>query len=204
MISSVSAVTNASAYTQNARRTQGSGFDVSKPIQVYMLDEQCIYSSTAADGQSVHVMYEENSTPEDPVVRIFGNSQSGAYEEIVHINEIDPSNATYPELCALLAHKNRTGDYTSGEKTLLDPVPFGMDRGNYSERGNFVQKIREYGSSNQQSGGYWVSTTGDGESLLDFYNQYMEELLKNAKKTQASVLDALSIDCMGRLRVTTT
>ena len=204
MISSVSAVTNASAYTQNARRTQGSGFDVSKPIKVYMLDEQCIYSSTAADGQSVHVMYEENSTPEDPVVRIFGNSQSGAYEEIVHINEIDPSNATYPELCALLAHKNRTGEYTSGEKRLLDPVPFGMDRGNYSERGNFVQKIREYSSGNQQSGGYWVSTTGDGESLLDFYNQYMEELLKNAKKTQASVLDALSIDCMGRLRVTTT
>lgn len=202
MISSVSAVTNASAYTQNARRTQGSGFDVSKPIQVYMLDEQCIYSSTAADGQSVHVMYEENSTPEDPVVRIFGNSQSGAYEEIVHINEIDPSNATYPELCALLAHKNRTGEYTSGEKRLLDPVPFGMDRGNYSARGNFVQKIREYSSGNQQNGGYWVSTTGKG--LLDFYNQYMEELLKNAKKTQASVLDALSIDCMGRLRVTTT
>ena len=202
MISSVSAVTNASAYTQNARRTQGSGFDVSKPIQVYMLDEQCIYSSTAADGQSVHVMYEENSTPEDPVVRIFGNSQSGAYEEIVHINEIDPSNATYPELCALLAHKNRTGEYTSGEKRLLDPVPFGMDRGNYSARGNFVQKIREYSSGNQQNGGYWVSTTGKG--LLDFYDQYMEELLKNAKKTQASVLDVLSIDCMGRLRVTTT
>ena len=202
MISSVSAFANASAYTQNARRTQGSGFDVSKPIKVYMLDEQCIYSSTAADGQSVHVMYEEDSTPEDPVVRIFGNSQSGAYEEIVHINEIDPSNATYPELCALLAHKNRTGEYTSGEKRLLDPVPFGMDRGNYSARDNFVQKIREYSSGNQQNGGYWVSTTGKG--LLDFYDQYMEELSKNAEKTQASVLDALSIDCMGRLRVTTT
>lgn len=202
MISSVSAFTNASAYTQNARRTQGNSFDASKPIQVYMLDEQCIYSSTAADGQSVHVMYEEGSTPEDPVVRIFGNSQSGEYEEIVHINEIDPSNATYPELCALLAHKNRTGEYTSGEKRLLDPLPFGMDRGNYSARGNFVQKIREYGSGNQQSGGYWVSTIGKG--LLDFYDQYMEELSKNAQKTQASVLDALSIDCMGRLRVTTT
>ena len=202
MISSVSAFTNAPAYTQNARKTQGSNFDISKPITVYMLDEQCIYSSTAADGQSVHVMYEEDSTPEDPVVRIFGNSQSGAYEEIVHINEIDPSNATYPELCALLAHKNRTGEYTSGEKRLLDPVPFGMDRGNYSARDNFVQKIREYSSGNQQNGGYWVSTTGKG--LLDFYDQYMEELSKNAEKTQASVLDALSIDCMGRLRVTTT
>lgn len=202
MISSVSAFTNASAYTQNARRTQGSNFDISKPITVYMLDEQCIYSSTAADGQSVHVMYEEGSTPEDPVVRIFGNSQSGEYEEIVHINEIDPSNATYPELCALLAHKNRTGEYMSGEKRLLDPLPFGMDRGNYSARGNFVQKIREYGSGNQQSGGYWVSTIGKG--LLDFYDQYMEELSKKAKKTQASALDALSIDCMGRLRVTTT
>ena len=202
MISSVSAFTNASAYTQNARRTQGSNFDISKPITVYMLDEQCIYSSTAADGQSVHVMYEKGSTPEDPVVRIFGNSLSGEYEEIVHINEIDPSNATYPELCALLAHKNRTGEYMSGEKRLLDPLPFGMDRGNYSARGNFVQKIREYGSGNQQSGGYWVSTTGKG--LLDFYDQYMEELSKNAEKTQASVLDALSIDCMGRLRVTTT
>ena len=202
MISSVSAFTNAPAYTQNARKTQGSNFDISKPITVYMLDEQCIYSSTAADGQSVHVMYEEDSTPEDPVVRIFGNSQSGEYEEIVHINEIDPSNATYPELCALLAHKNRTGVYTSGEKRLLDPVPFGMDRGNYSARGNFVQKVREYGSGNQQNGSYWMASTG--ESLLNFYDQYMEELSKNAKNTQKAALASLTIDYMGRFRVKTT
>ena len=121
MVSSLSAFGNACPYVQNVRRNQSSGFDASKPIKVYMLDEQCIYSSTAADGQSVHVMYEEDSTPEDPVVRIFGNSQSGEYEEIVHINEIDPSNATYPELCALLAHKNRTGVYTSGGEKAVGP-----------------------------------------------------------------------------------
>ena len=203
MVSSLSAFGNACPYVQNVRRNQSSGFDASKPIKVYMLDEQCIYSSTAADGQSVHVMYEEDSTPEDPVVRILGNSQSGEYEEIVHINEIDPSNATYPELCALLAHKNRTGVYTSGEKRLLDPVPFGMDRGNYSARGNFVQKIREYGSSNQQNGGYWVSTTGDGESLLNFYDRYLEELSQNTKNTQKAALASLTIDYVGRLRVAT-
>lgn len=202
MISSVSAFANASAYTQNARRTQGSNFDISKPITVYMLDEQCIYSSTAADGQSVHVIYEEGSTPEDPVVRIFGNSLSGEYEEIVHINEIDPSNATYAELCALLAHKNRTGEYTSGQKTLLEPVPFGVDRGDYSARGNFVQKVREYGSGNQQNGSYWMASTG--ESLLNFYDQYMEELSKNAKNTQKAALASLTIDYMGRFRVKTT
>ena len=48
---------------------------------------------------------------------------SGSYEEVVHINDIDPTNATYPELCALLAHQQRIGAYTSGANKLLIQLP---------------------------------------------------------------------------------
>ena len=81
-------------------------------------------------------------------------------------------------------------------------MPFGVDRGDYSARGNFVQKVREYGSGNQQNDVYWVASTG--ESLLNFYDQYLDELSKNAKNTQKAALASLTIDYMGRFRVKTT
>ena len=77
----------------------------SHSFHVYMLSKDCIYSGGGYGGQSVNVMYTIDSTAEDPIVKIFGTSMSGSYEEVVHINDIDPTNATYPELCALLAHQ---------------------------------------------------------------------------------------------------
>ena len=184
-----------------AQKSQSASFDMSKPITVYMLDEQCIYSSTGQNGQSVHVMYEENSTAEDPIVRIFGNSLSGEYEKIVHINDIDPTNASYSELCALLAHKARTGEYTPEKGTLLSPLPIGIDRGDYSQKLNYVQMVNDYVSSNQQHGHLWLASSG--EDLLDFYNQHLAEQSQKSLEHQKTSLESLCIDYLGKLRVGT-
>ena len=37
--------------------------------------------------------YTEDSTPEDPIVRISGVANSGPFDLIRHINDIDPANA---------------------------------------------------------------------------------------------------------------
>ena len=182
-----------------SQKSQNTGFEASQPITVYMLNEKCIYSGGGPNGQSAHVMYEEGSTAEDPIVRIFGNSQSGEYEEIVHINDIDPTNATYPELCALLAHKTRTGEYTPEKGTLLSPLPGGVDRGDYSKKFNYVQTIKDYVSFNKQNGHLWLASSG--ESLLVFYDKYLAELSKKLEDYPENSSESLCIDYGGRLRV---
>lgn len=181
------------------QKRQNAGFQASEPITVYMLNETCIYSGGGPNGQSVHVMYEEESTAEDPIVRVFGNSQSGEYEKVVHINDIDPTNATYPELCALLAHKTRTGEYTPEKGTLLMPLPVGVEQGDYSQKFNYVQTIKDYVSSNKQNGP--IGLASSGESLLEFYDRYLAELSKKSEDHPENPLESLCIDYGGRLRV---
>ncbi len=200
MISSLSSFINTSMYnTRYTQRNQCDSPGQSSPIKVYMLDEKCIYSGGGQGGQTVHVMYEEGSTAEDPIVRIFGNSQSGEYEKVVHINDIDPTNATYPELCALLAHKTRTGEYTPEKGTLLSPLPVGVDRGDYSKKVNYMQTIKDYVSSSKQNGHSWLASSG--ERLMNFYDQYLAELSKKSVDNSQNSLESLCIDYGGRLRV---
>lgn len=192
---------NAVCFGRNVKgqNNQSTGFSLSEPIRVYMLDEQCIYSATSQNGQSVHVMYAEESTPEDPIVRIFGHAQSGEYEKIVHINDIDPTNATYPELCALLAHKTRTDEYTPEKGTLLRPLPMGVDCGNYAQKFDCIQMIQEYTSSNNQAGQFYPTASSD--SLLEFYNRYLDEWSRKSVLDQTSFLKLSYFDYSGRLRV---
>lgn len=181
------------------QKHQNTTFQASAPITVYMLNEKCIYSGGGPNGQSVHVMYEAGSTAEDPIVRIFGNSQSGEYEKVVHINDIDPADATYPELCALLAHKTRTGEYTPEKGTLLMPLPVGVEQGDYSQKFDYVQMIKDYVSSNKQNGHLWLASSG--ESLLEFYDSYLAKLSQKSEDHTENPLESLCIDYEGRLRV---
>ena len=49
--------------------------------------------------------YTADSTDEDPTVAIYGiNDYGEEYSEIVHLNDIDPTNATYGEFNALYQH----------------------------------------------------------------------------------------------------
>lgn len=49
--------------------------------------------------------YTADSTDEDPTVAIYGiNDYGEKYSEIVHLNDIDPTNATYGEFNALYQH----------------------------------------------------------------------------------------------------
>lgn len=142
-----------------------------------MLSKDCIYSGGGYGGQSVNVMYTIDSTAEDPIVKIFGTSMSGSYEEVVHINDIDPTNATYPELCALLAHQQRIGAYTSGANKLLIPTPLNVDPGDYSKRMDYISLIRDSLSNSN-----YVDLTNSTQKLLDFFERYLSKNLEKPEK----------------------
>ena len=140
------------------------------PISVRLPGENCIYSGGDGSGQSAYIEYTDYSTENDPVVRIMGKSLSGEYDQIVHINDIDPSNATYPELCALFRHLHKTGQADTYQLTgIVDrPIPFEVERGDYSERQNFIQKIEACISKNQR---YNPDVAQDGRHLLTVYEK---------------------------------
>lgn len=182
-------LSNTSPYTAKNSAVTSSSPDA---IQVYLLSEKCIYSGGGRNGQSVHVFYTEDSTPEDPIVQIFGTSTSGDYKEVIHLNDIDPTNATYAELCALLAHQNRIGAYTPGGNKLLRPTPLQMDSVDYSKRMDYVSLIRD-----QLQRSDFVDVTNSTQELLDFWEQYLAE---SAETSKEFVLPD-QIDLLGRFRI---
>ena len=83
--------------------------------------------------------YTEDSTPEDPIVRISGVANSGPFDLIRHINDIDPANASYAELAALRGHLAKTGQSVTDAPTLPHTMEFREDiTGKY----DFISGIR--------------------------------------------------------------
>lgn len=137
--------------------------------------ENSIYGGGDGLGQQVYADYTKDSTPEDPIVRISGESLSGSFDFIVHINDIDPRHASYAELCALVGHKSKIGEYKS-RSGWLDPVPVDVEVGDFIKPQNFLSKIKTSIANNCRNGCPQIYQ--DGERLLAFYENFLE---KNGK-----------------------
>ena len=62
-------------------------------------------------GQELHMKYDESSTEEDPVMLVTGKDMQGnEFTEKIHLNEINPENATPAEMTALSVHLREQGD----------------------------------------------------------------------------------------------
>lgn len=161
------------------RNTTSSG----APVVVHMLGPNGLYSGGDGNGQTVYAQYTKDSTPEDPIVRISGNSHSGKYDKVVHLNDIDPSNASYAEMCALIGHQKATGAYQgTSPGGFLMPLPLDVPRGDYASRQDFVGKIQDSISHNRQYGNHQMADTGS--SLLSFYQALMASKTKSVPETQ--------------------
>lgn len=192
MIGGVARVMPFAQSSSHTSKASSAGTDSALSITVYMLDDKCIYSGGGHNGQSVNVVYTDDSTAEDPIVKIFGKSISGNYEEVVHLNDIDPTNATYAELCALLAYQNRIGAYTPAANKLLMPTPLNVDPGSYSERKNYVSLIQ-----NDVSNTDYVDVIDYTKELLDFFEQYVNK----CSEEEDEIFTPAQIDYAGHLRV---
>lgn len=200
MIPRVDAAYLHNPYTQNVpfakNRTAGTVAVAqnSRSISVKIPGPNCIYSGGDGVGQNAYVEYTEDSTVDDPIVRISGHSLSGDYDRIVHINDIDPRNATYPELCALLGHQQKIGNYRP-EHGLILAVPCDVDKGDYSQRQNFMQKISSSVQHNQQYGN--LSMAFSGEQLIAIYQKFMEKQIQPTNEYKTDFM----LDYIGRMRV---
>ena len=110
---------------------------------LYLRTENTLYSGSLSGTQAVYAEYTPESTDEDPVARIKGNTYDGEFDFICHINDIDPANASYAEMCALFGHLQKTGQIPPGASSCVhfNVLPCGVNTGNVTQRMNYMTAI---------------------------------------------------------------
>lgn len=140
------------------------------PIRMYLPRENTIYSG-GPGYQTVYVEYTTDSTAQDPIVRIRGQASSGEYDFICHINDIDPEQASYAEMCALWGHLRTTGEISfqfGGEDRPV--IPYGVDTGNILQRQNYMSKIDKMTTSQMFDQANQISA----KNLLNIYQNFID------------------------------
>lgn len=110
---------------------------------LYLRTENTLYSGSLGGSQTVYAEYTPESTDEDPVARIKGNDNDGEFDFICHINDIDPSKASYAEMCALFGHLQKIGQIPPEASSCVhfNVLPCGVNTGNVTQRMNYMTAI---------------------------------------------------------------
>jgi len=143
-------------------------------IYLRLLGEKGIYSGGRPGKtgmQTVYVEYTADSTQEDPIVQISGTADSGKFDFICHINDIDPTRASYAEMAALYAHLRKSGACPNTPGLAREPVlPFGCyEYGDFMEKQDFISRISALTTSRQ----FGVSGILNAKALLGLYEDFI-------------------------------
>ncbi len=83
---------------------------------VYMKTDDMLYSGGNGTGLSFYIKYADGSTEDDPTVIAKGVDENGdEFEQTIHINKINPRNASLVEMTALESYMgvDKNGGLTS-------------------------------------------------------------------------------------------
>ena len=147
-----------------AEQKLNEGVEEPQYVQVdatFPYGEKQILRADAIDDQgrrqSIRVEYAADSTPEDPVVMIYGTSYYGDYRYVRRLRDIDLRDATYSEMYAQLAHENALEMKQNGgqldpnaaytNEVTLDKIAEELPAGDFMKSRNFLD---EYAKANQQ------------------------------------------------------
>lgn len=154
------------------RLVQTSAAVEGAPIHLRMPAENTVYSAARAGRnntmQELYAEYTVDSTPEDPIVRVSGTSDSGPYDFTCRVKDIDPSNASYAELAALFGHLERTGAFQSGLSIAPGVLPTGLESGDITERRDYLGMIDRH----QYDGHFGGNCKAEAAELLALYQPY--------------------------------
>ncbi|MCM1184279.1 MAG: hypothetical protein NC337_12985 [Roseburia sp.] len=93
--------------------------NAAKGHTVYMKTDDMLYSGGNGTGLSFYIKYAESSTEDDPTVIAKGVDENGnEFEQTIHINKINPRNASLVEMTALESY---VGVDKNGGLTSLPP-----------------------------------------------------------------------------------
>ena len=144
---------------------------------VYLRTENTLYSGSLGGTQTVYAEYTPDSTNEDPVARIRGNNHDGEFDFICHINDIDPANASYAEMCALFGHLQKTGQTPPEANSLVhfNVLPHGINTGKVTQKLNYMNEIDKMTTSKMFS----QPNQTEAECLLKMYQNFINMKKEN-------------------------
>ena len=109
-----------------------------KGYKVYMKTDDMLYSGGNGTGLSFYIKYAEGSTEDDPTVIAKGVDENGdEFEQTIHINRINPRNASLVEMTALESYMgvDKNGGLTS--------LPPGTGMMGLHDRTNFMDMFQK-------------------------------------------------------------
>ncbi len=113
---------------------QSNSAAAKKGHTVYMKTDDMLYSGGNGTGLSYYIKYAEGSTEDDPTVIAKGMDENGeAFEQTIHINEINPKCATAVEMSALEAYLGVE------KKDGLSSLPMGTGTMGLHDRRDFMK-----------------------------------------------------------------
>lgn len=151
-----------------------------REYKVYMKTDDMLYSGGNGSGLSFYIKYAEGSTKEDPTVVAKGVDENGKeFEQLIHINDINPRCATVVEMHALEAHLgvDKNGGLSSLPK---DPSSGNMglhDRADFIDL--FRKTIRDMNTLGQKKLAAYY------QDSLQMYWDFMEEKEKDGPDSEA-------------------
>lgn len=124
---------------QFAQQMNNAASTKPREYKVYMKTDDMLYSGGNGSGLSFYIKYAEESTRENPTVIAKGVDENGKeFEQTIHINDIDPRNATVVEMHALESY---LGVDKNGGLSSLPHDPFRGPMGLY-DRANFIDMFQ--------------------------------------------------------------
>ena len=143
---------------------------------LYLRRENTIYSG-GIGYQTVYAEYTFDSTEEDPVVRIKGQASDGEFDFTCHINNIDPKQASYAEMCALFGHLQKTGQIPCEANLYkyFNVLPCGTNTGDVTQKMNYITTIDKMTTSQMFS----ESNRAVARILLKLYQNFIDTKKEN-------------------------
>ena len=145
-------------------------------IFMYLPTKDTVYSG-GIGHQTVYAEYTSYSTEEDPVVRIKGQASDGEFDFTCHINDIDPKQASYAEMCALFGHLQKTGQIPPEANSLVhfNVLPHGINTGKVTQKLNYMNEIDKMTTSQMFS----QPNQAEAECLLKMYQNFINMKKEN-------------------------
>ena len=154
--------------TQRSR----AGSTAAEMITMRLPHQNCVYTGGLRNrvNQNVYAEYTEESTEDDPIVRISGEADSGPFDFTCHINDIDPRNASYAEMSALYGHLVKTGKFGNANSAV---TPYGYEfygSRDMLKKQDFIAGISAVSESNRID----ANVRADAKYMLGVYQQFMQ------------------------------
>ncbi len=159
-----------------------------------------LYSSAATSGQTIRIAYDKNSSPDDPVMLVWGEYKDGTeYNEKIHLKDVNIYHASIIEMLSFRTYHQYQNSLNNIEEDspFIEPLEF-LDGDIMHDKYNFAAMYEQTAKTLCNAGytefgnQYWNELHAFTNYLQSLEKQNFEQLLdisSNIKNSRTIVYD---------------